>query len=55
VSATQWVVPGKHITAGDGWVLELPGLVVDVQAPPTHTRLEGTPQAVRLQANVTMM
>lgn len=27
-SATQWVVPGKHITGGDGWVLELPGLLV---------------------------
>jgi hypothetical protein len=55
VSATQWVVPGKHITAGDGWVLELPGFVVDVQAPPTHTQLEKTPQAVKLQAKVTMM
>ncbi len=27
-SATQWIVPGKHVTGGDGWVLELPGLLV---------------------------
>lgn len=55
VSATQWVVPGKHITAGDAWVLELPGFVVDVLAPPTHTSLKGLPQAVQLRANVMMM
>jgi hypothetical protein len=55
VSAVQWVVPGKHITGGDGWLLEMPGFVVDVLAPPTHLKLKGTPQAVELKANVTMM
>ena len=55
VSATQWVVPGKHITGGDAWMLELSGFAVDVQAPATHTQLKGLPQAVTLQANVTMM
>jgi hypothetical protein len=33
VSSTQWVIPGKHITAGDGWVMELPGFAVKVNAP----------------------
>jgi hypothetical protein len=55
VSATQWVVPGKHITGGDAWLLELPGLVVDVLAPPAHLKLGGLPQRVDLRANVMMM
>jgi hypothetical protein len=54
-SATQWVVPGKHITGGDAWVIEIPGFVVDVLAPPTHVNLSGTPQSVDIRANVTMM
>lgn len=42
VSAVQWILPGKPI-AGDGWVLELPGLVVEpawvaaAGGPPTIT------------------
>lgn len=55
VSATQWVVPGKHLSGGDGLVLELPGFVVDVLAPPAHAKLEGAPGMVRLRANVTLM
>jgi hypothetical protein len=55
VSATQWVVPGKHLTGGDGVRLELPGFVVDVLDPPAHLRLAGAPKTVSLRANVTMM
>lgn len=55
VSATQWIIPGKHISAGDGFLLQLPGFVVDVLDPPTHIKLSGTPQTVKLRANVTMM
>ena len=54
VSATQWVVPGKHITGGDAWLLEMPGLVVDVLAPPAHTWFP-EPRRVELRANVMMM
>lgn len=53
-SATQWMVPGKYITQGDAWLLELPGFVVDVLAPPTHLKLKGAPQTVQLTANVMM-
>ena len=53
VSATQWVVPGKHITGGDGWIMELPGFVVNVEAPSSHSMLAG--KAVTIRANVTMM
>ncbi len=55
VSATQWVVPGKHLTGGDGWVLEMPGFVVDILQPPTHVKLSGLPRTVDLRANVTLM
>ena len=55
VSSTQWVVPGKHITGGDGWVLEMPGLVVDVLDPPAHAQMGGTPHRIKLAANVTAM
>jgi hypothetical protein len=54
VSATRWVVPGGHVTAGDAWTLVMPGLVVDVLGPPAHVSL-GREATVELQANVTMM
>ena len=55
VSAVQWIVPGKHLTGGDGWLLEMPGFVVDVLEPPAHVKLAGLPKTVTLKANVTMM
>ncbi len=53
-SSTMWVVPGKHVTGGDGWLLELPGFAVDVLAPPAHQR-RPPQQAVAIRANVVMM
>ncbi len=55
VSATQWVVPGKHINAGDGFLLQMPGFVVDIVDPPTHIKITGAAQTMKLRANVTMM
>lgn len=55
VSATRWVVPGKHVTGGNGWLLEMPGFVVDILDPPAHKSLRGTPVEVPVAANVTMM
>lgn len=55
IAVTQWIVPGKHLDAGDGVLLELPGVVVDVLAPATHSRVVGLPAAVSVEANVTMM
>jgi hypothetical protein len=55
VSVTQWIVPGKHLNAGDGLLLELPGFVVDILAPAAHTRMQGAAQQVELHANVVMM
>jgi hypothetical protein len=55
VTATMWLVPGKHVTGGDGWLLELPGLAVDVLDPPAHRRVVGAPARLAVRANVTMM
>jgi hypothetical protein len=55
VLSTQWVVPGRGISGGDGWVLDLPGFVVDVLAPPAHIRLPAETTEVDLRANVVMM
>lgn len=55
VFSTQWAIPGRDISGGDAWVLDLPGLVVDVLAPPAHVRLPPKTGAVDLRANVVMM
>lgn len=55
VSATQWVVPGKHITGGDGWLIELPGLAGQILSPRSHVLFGGVPQTVAIEANITMM
>jgi len=55
VSATQWVLPGKGIAAGDAWRLSMPGFVVDVLEPAAAAGMKGTPETVTVRANVTMM
>ena len=52
---TQWVIPGKHLTGGDGVLLELPGFVVDILAPPTYIVLRGIPRKVLIKVNVVAM
>lgn len=54
VVSSQWVLPGHGHKGGDGWVLELPGFVVDVLSPPAHVRLSGA-RKVDVRANVVMM
>lgn len=57
VSTTQWVVPGSDLTAGPGFVIEIPGLLLQVMQPATHSELSLTngPITLAMQANVTMM
>ncbi len=55
VTARQWVIPGRAPGGTEGWILELPGFVVDVLAPPAHVRLSGDIRSVRVRANVVMM
>ncbi|MCH9692145.1 MAG: hypothetical protein K0U59_08820 [Gammaproteobacteria bacterium] len=49
-----WLVPGKPIQ-GDGLIVEVPGMIVDVLSPQTHkyTSIKNSP--FELKANVVMM
>lgn len=54
VSSTQWVVPGRHLTGGDGWLLELPGFAIEILEPLAGARLSGG-SATRIDVDVTPM
>lgn len=55
VAQTQtWLVPGKPID-GEGLLVEIPGMVVDVLAPQTHSVTAGGASPVEIRANVVMM
>lgn len=52
-SSTQlWLIPGKNIT-GDGIILEVPGLAIDILQPQAHERTTGS--EVLIRANLVMM
>ncbi len=54
-SSTQWVLPGKSVNGGDGWVLELPGFVISLVDPlPANVDLGGRPANIPLKAKITM-
>jgi hypothetical protein len=57
VSATSWIYPGRDITAGNGILLEMPGLICQIISPPTHTVFPPgqLPFDVPIVANVAMM
>lgn len=53
-TSTQWMLPGHDLTAGDGWLMELPGLIVDLAQPVAYQWIKaGT--SVPLRASVTML
>lgn len=54
---TQWIVPGQTLDQGPGFVVELPGLLVQVMQPQTHLTIPSTalPATVPLAASVAMM
>jgi hypothetical protein len=54
-SSTQWVLPGKSVSGGDGWVLELPGFAITLREPlPTAIELRGGEIKISLKAKITM-
>ena len=56
VSSTQWVVPGKPVNGGDGWLLELRGFAVSlIDEVPGDIKLAGASRKIPLKAKVTMM
>ncbi|MEE4351192.1 MAG: hypothetical protein V2J26_13280 [Pacificimonas sp.] len=54
-SSVRWVLPGKHVETGDGWLLVVPGFAVDVLAPGAHTYVDDNPATMRVEANVVMI
>jgi hypothetical protein len=54
-TVTQWIVPGKHVTGGDGLTLELPGFSVDILYPPSRQRVPAGQKHIALRANVMML
>jgi hypothetical protein len=55
VTSQRWVLPGRGVTINDGWLLELPGLVVDAVDPAAHEQLEKGTASRRLAVNVSML
>lgn len=55
VSQTQWVLPGKPPYGPNGWVLELPGFIVDILKPGRHQELAKGPATVPVEANIVLM
>ena len=49
----MWLIPGKHLL-GDGIVVEIPGMIVDILSPQTHAFVEGE-KSIEISANVVMM
>ncbi len=54
-SATQWIVPGKHLNGGDGWVLELPGLLVSPNLAASTVPLSKAASGISIDAEVMLM
>jgi hypothetical protein len=54
VASSQWILPGRHVTAGDGWLLELPGLIVDLATPTAYQWVKAN-STIPLEASVTLM
>ncbi len=54
VMAQHWLIPGAPVV-GDGWVLELPGLVVDITDPATPAHAAKDAPAMHVTAHVAMM
>ena len=54
VTSTQWVIPGKHVTGGDGWLLEIPGFSVTAKASVKSLGSDGS-AVLTMTADITMM
>lgn len=54
-SSVRWVLPGKHVETGDGWLIVVPGFAVDVLSPGAHTYVDDSPETMQITANVVMI
>jgi hypothetical protein len=49
VKSQRWVLPGRGVATADGWLMELPGLVVDAVEPPGTLARGATSQKLAVQ------
>lgn len=52
VSAERWLIPGQQLADGNGWTVEMPGLVVELVSVPERPRA-GDP--IMIDARITLM
>lgn len=55
VTSQQWILPGKHIREGNGWMVEMPGFVVDILDPAAASTIKLPAADIKIRANVVMM
>jgi hypothetical protein len=56
VTSTQWVLPGKHVSEGDAWLIELRGFAIaPAEGMPHEVSLDAASHGVPLTVKVTMM
>lgn len=55
VTSQQWILPGRHVRDGNGWMVEMPGFVVDILEPDLASSINLASGAVALKVNVVMM
>lgn len=54
MTVTQWIIPGRHVSGGDGWLLEMRGFSVSANASVKESAGRNSP-ILTLSATVTMM
>jgi hypothetical protein len=54
-TSQQWILPGRHVREGNGWMVEMPGFVVDILDPPAAGVFKLPTADIELRANVVMM
>lgn len=55
VTSQRWIMPGQPVTAGDGWVVELPGLAITSSARVVQRDSSSDTQAVSVSAKVELL
>ncbi len=56
VTSTHWLLPGKHLTAGNGWLVELPGFLIEPLSPTPGKAADGyAPTDGMIRVHVTPM
>ncbi|CAO1653817.1 MULTISPECIES: hypothetical protein [unclassified Parasphingorhabdus] len=55
VTSQRWIVPGQPVTSGDGWVVELPGLAVNIIAPQPNTHSAKGSRTIEVMSSTMLM